>query len=63
MIGNDIVEPTDHLYQEGNVIGKHNNNARKKRPYKRNQNEQNKKEQKIHKYQKEDLGHIIDIEV
>lgn len=62
MFNSDVIEPTDNLYQEGNIIGKYLNNKRKD-ARKKNQSNLSSKDKKIHKYQNNDLGSLIDIEV
>ncbi len=65
MDNSNVVEPPDHLYQEGNIIGKYFKQRKKpKKPFDKKRKEQEvKKDKKIHKYQKDSLGSLIDIEV
>lgn len=63
MFSFDSVEPTDHLYQEGNIIGKRNHKQGKSKKDKNHKDQQKSNKEKRHKYQTGDLGNLIDIEV
>lgn len=65
MFGADMVEPTDHLYQEGNVIGKHSKNKHRKNKKEHHNKDQKSNENpaKLKNPHKEGLGNLVDIEV
>ncbi len=62
MFNRDIVEPADRLYQEGNLISRYSS-KHNKRQSKRKSVSPPRKEEKIHKYQMDNLGSLIDVEV
>jgi len=62
MFGFDMVEPTDHLYQEGNIIGKRNRDQKKHQEAKKNVTQQKSSKEKRHRYQSGDLGNLVDLE-
>ena len=63
MLGFDMVEPTDHLYQEGNIIGKRNRKHKKSQKDNQNNQSQNGPDDRRHRYQSGDLGSLVDVEV
>ncbi|HEO66338.1 MAG TPA: hypothetical protein ENI73_10795 [Spirochaetes bacterium] len=64
MFDGDIVEPTDRLYQEGNLISRYSSRRKKSHPRNKRKNASpDRKEKKIHKYQMDDLGSLVDVEV
>ena len=63
MLGFDMVEPTDHLYQEGNVIGKRNRDQKKSPSAKKTVTKHKSPKEKRHRYQSGDLGNLIDLEI
>ncbi len=64
MFNGDIVEPADRLYQEGNLISRYSSRRNKSQPKnKRKNTSPDRKEKKIHKYQMENLGSLVDVEV
>lgn len=59
-----MVEPTEHLYREGNVIGKYQNNKQKKKKHNK-EDKENNSDKKLNpkKAHKEGIGNLVDIEV
>ncbi len=58
---NNIIEPPEQLYQEGNIIGKYL--GPRKRAFNLNKKKKLKVKKENHKYEKNSLGNIIDVEV